>query len=148
MESTDMKPSTIMLIAGGAVLLISTLLDWVSVDGGEFFGDFGANAWDTDFFGLLGIVCALIGLAVAGAVAATQFGNVSMPDRLLGFTHDQVHLVLSGFALIITLGFIFRGDVGIGLLLAVIASGVMVAASIMDTRAGDAGAAAAPPTQF
>ena len=118
-----------------------------AVDGGEFFGDFGANAWDTDFFGLLGIFCAIIGLIIAGGVAAQQFGNVSMPDEIFGFSHDQIHLVLGEIALIITLGLIFRGDVGIGLILALIASAVIVAGAIMDLRAGDGGGVS-PPQQF
>ena len=99
MDNSDIKPSTIMLIAGGAVLLISTFLDWYSLDvdtgGFDFGGSFDANAWDTDFFGLLGIFCAIIGLVIAGGVAAQQFGNVSMPDEIFGFSHDQIHLVLS-----------------------------------------------------
>lgn len=146
MENSDIKPSTILLIAGGAVLFISTFLDWFSVDGGEFIGDFGANAWDTDFFGLLGIFCAIIGLVIAGGIAAQQFGNVSMPDQILGFNHDQIHFILSGEALLITLGLFFRGDTGIGLILALLASIAMLVGAIMDMRAGASGGEA--PTQF
>jgi hypothetical protein len=140
MDNSDIKPSTIMLIGGGAVLLLGTFLDWVSV------GSFGANAWDTDFFGLLGIVAALIGLVIGGGVAARQFGNMSMPTPPLGFTHAQLHIVLSVFAVIITIGFVIRGDVGIGLWLSTLAAIAMVVGSIMEAKesVGDA----APPTQF
>lgn len=149
MEDNDIKPSTIMLMAGGGVLLISTFLDWVSVSVPGLFGggdSIGANAWESDLFGLLGIFCALIGLVIAGAVAGRQFGNLSLPDDILGFSHEQIHLVLGAMALIITLGFAFRGDVGIGLWLAVIASIVMVAGAVMDIR--DDTSDATPPTQF
>ncbi|GJM38391.1 MAG: hypothetical protein DHS20C19_17580 [Acidimicrobiales bacterium] len=147
MENNDIKPSTIMLIAGGAVLFISTFLDWISIDGGEFFGDFGANAWETDAFGLLGIICAVIGLIIGGGVAATQFGNVSMPDKILGFNHDQLHLILGAEALLITFGLFFRGDLGIGLILGLLASIAIVVGAFMDLRAADGGGDAAP-TQF
>ena len=88
MENSDIKPSTIMLIVGGAVLAISTFLDWVSIEVDTGFGSvsFSENAWNTDGFGLLGIFCAVIGLVIAGGVGASQFGNVSMPDRILGFS--------------------------------------------------------------
>lgn len=141
----NVKPSTIMLIAGGAVLFISTFLDWFSVGEGGF--SFGANAWEVDAFGLLGIMCAAIGILIGGGVAASNFGNISMPDRMLGFNHDQVHFILSTFAFLITVGFLFRGDVGIGLILGLLASGVMVAGSFMDMQA-ESGGAEAPPTQF
>lgn len=138
---SNMKPSTIMLIGGGVVLFISTFLDWVSVS------RFGANAWDTDLFGLLGIFCAVIGIVIGGGIAASEFGNVSMPDKMIGFGHDQIHLILSTFALLITFGFIVRGDVGIGLILGLLASGVMVAGSFMDMQASG-GNGDTPPTQF
>jgi hypothetical protein len=133
-----------MLMGGGVVLLISTFLDWFSVSGGGF--SVGASAWETDAFGLLGIYCALIGLVIGGGMAASTFGNVSLPDQVLGFNHDQIHLILSGFALLITIGFLVRGDAGIGLWLGLLASAVMLAGSIMDIK-GDS-APAAPPAQF
>ncbi len=146
MDNSDIKPSTIMLIAGGAVLLLSTFLDWFSIDGGEFFSDFSANGWDTDAFGLLGIICAAIGVMIGGGVAAQQFGGMTMPDKILGFDHDQLHLSLGSSALLITLGLVFRGDAGIGLFLAIISAGVICAAAVMDMKADDSGAAT--PTQF
>jgi hypothetical protein len=141
----NLKPSTIMLMAGGAVLFISTFLDWASFGSGSF--SVGINAWEVDGFGLLGIMCAAIGIIIGGGVAASNFGNVSMPDQMLGFNHDQVHFILSSFALLITVGFLFRGDVGIGLILGLLASGVMVVGSFMDMQA-ETGGAEAPPTQF
>ncbi|NIR41760.1 MAG: hypothetical protein GWN79_27640 [Actinobacteria bacterium] len=140
----NVKPSSWMLMGGGLVLLISTFLDWVSVSAGGF--DFGENAWDTDFFGLLGIICALIGLLVGGGVAAQTFGKVNMPDRVLGFTHDQIHLILGCEAFVITFGLVFRGDVGIGLWLGLVSAVVITAGAYMDLKA-DAPESAAP-TQF
>jgi len=144
MDNSDIKPSTSMLIAGGAVLFLSTLLDWAS---GNDFGFDGASGWDTDFFGLHGILVAVIGLAIGGGVALNQFGNVSMPDKILGFDHDQLHLALGLAAFCITFGYQFAsGDKGIGILLGWLASAVIMAGAIMDLQGskGDA----TPPTQF
>jgi hypothetical protein len=140
METKDIKPSTIMLIAGGAVMLLSTFLDWVSE------GPFGANAWDTDFFGLHGIFVAIIGLSIGGGVAAKQFGNVSMPDKILGFDHDQLHLALGLSAFLIAFGVQFREGAAIGVLLAWVSAAVIIAAAIMDMKAS--GADTATPTEF
>lgn len=144
MDNSDLKPSTMMLIGGGVVLLLGTFLDWVSFGSGDF--SVGANAWDTDFFGLHGIIAAVIGLVVGGGVAARQFGNVDMPSPPLGFTHAQLHIVLSLIAVVITVGFVVRGDVGIGLWLGTIAAIVMLVGSIMESNEGAADAS--PPTQF
>lgn len=144
MDNSDLKPSTIMLIAGGAVMLLSTFLDWVSFGSGDF--EIGANAWETDGFGLQGIFVAIIGLAVGGGVAARQFGNVSMPDKILGFDHDQLHLVLGLAAFLIAFGLQFRDGAAIGVLLAWVSAAVIVAAAIMDMREGAADGT--PPTQF
>ena len=56
----NLKTTQIMAMIGGAVLLLSTFLDWFSV------GNFGENGWDTSLWGLQGIFVALIGLAIGG----------------------------------------------------------------------------------
>lgn len=144
MDNSDLKPSTIMLIAGGAVMLLSSFLDWWSVGSGDFGAS--ANAWDTDLFGLQGIFVAIIGLAIGGGVAAQQFGNVSMPEKILGFDHDQLHLALGLSAFLIAFGLQFREGSAIGLLLAWVSAAVIMAAAIMDMKADSADAT--PPTQF
>ena len=140
--SDGIKPSTIMLIAGGAVMLFSTFLDWRSK-----FGS-GINGWEIDAFGLLGIFVALIGLLIAGAVAVSTFtNNVNLPDELLGFTLMQLYASLGATAFLITLGTVFVGDTAIGLWLGVLSSGVVVAGAIMEMQSEPTGGGAAP-TQF
>ncbi|MEZ5168639.1 MAG: hypothetical protein R2695_19970 [Acidimicrobiales bacterium] len=139
----DIKPSSIMLMAGGAVLFLSTLLKWAASS--EFFD--GYNGWKTSTFGLHGIFVALIGLAIGGGVALTQFTETKLPERILSFNHDQIHFALGLAAFLITFGYQFNDfDKGIGILLAWIASAVIIAGAVMDMRA-DA-EPAAPPTQF
>jgi len=145
MDTNDIKPSTIMLIAGGAVLVLSTFLDWLSFGSGSF--SVGVSGWNTETSGILGILVALIGLAIAVGVGLRQFSTVSIPDQVLGFDSNQLHLALGFAAFLVTFGLQFRSGAGIGVLLGWIASAVIVAAAIMDTRTGDS-SAAAPPTQF
>lgn len=136
----NVKPSTIMLIAGGVVLFIATLLDWQSS------GSVGFNGWETDFYGLHGIIVALIAADVAVTAALRQFTDVNLPDQILGFSVNQLNLVLGFAAFLITFGNIVLESVAIGIHLGWIASAVIVAAAIMDMREGDTADAA--PTQF
>ena len=129
------KPSTIMMIGGGVLLVISSFLDW----GGPFSG------WEFDFFGLHGILVAAIGAAVALGVALTTFGNVSLPDSVLGFSRNQVYLILSFAAFLIMFGLQFRSNTEVGILLGWIAAAVMTAGAYMEEQASGSGA---PPTQF
>ena len=134
----NLKPTQIMLMVGGLVLLISTFLAW------RDFGPVSWNGWETDTFGLQGIFIALIGLAIGGGVAAQTFANVTLPDNILGLGHDQLHLSLGVTAFVVTFGQQFASDAGIGILLGWIASAVIIAAAIMDMKAEPA----SPPTQF
>lgn len=134
----NLKTTQIMAMIGGAVLLLSTFLDWVSV------GDFGENGWDTSLWGLQGIFVALIGLAIGGGVAAQAFGGVTLPDRIMGLDHDGLHLLLGFAAFLITFGRQFGDNPGIGILLGWISAAVIIASAVMDMRAEPS----APPTQF
>ncbi|MEM1335388.1 MAG: hypothetical protein AAGG08_18225 [Actinomycetota bacterium] len=134
----DLKTTQIMLIAGGAVLFLSSFLAWRSE------GDLSVNGWQTGSFGLQGIFIALIGLAVGGGVAAQAFGNVSVPERILTLSHDQIHLALGFAAFVVNFGQQFADSAGAGALLGWISSAVIIAAAVMDLRE----APTAPPTQF
>lgn len=133
------KPSTIMLIGGGALLFVSTLLDWFSS------GAFGYNGWETRAYGLQGIFVAAIGVIVALGVALTTFGNVSLPDALVGFTRNQLYLILSFAAFLIMFGLQFATGTDIGVLLGWIAAAVMTAGAFMEEQSAGSGAS---PTQF
>jgi len=144
----DIKPSTIMLIAGGAVLFISTFLAWFSIGSGSFGAS--SSGWSTESYGLTGIFVAVIGLAIAIAAALTAFTEVEIPSDILGFTREQVYCMLGLAAFLITFGLQFGSATGIGILLGWIASAVVVAGAYIEMQAsGAAGAApAAPPSQF
>lgn len=133
------KPSSIMLIGGGVLLFIATLLDWFGS------GSFGYNGWETKAYGLQGIFVAAIGVIVAVGVALSTFGNVSLPDSVLSFSRNQVYLILSFAAFLIMFGLQFATNTDIGILLGWIAAAVMIAGAFMEEQATGSGA---PPTQF
>jgi len=126
----NVKPSAMLMLGGGVVLFFSTFLDWVSARG------FGASGIDTDVAGLQGIFVLLIGLTVAGITAATTFGDVKLPDEILGFTMDQMLTKLAFAAFLITFGLVFRSNAGIGLWLGVIASIVILVGGFLKQKEG------------
>lgn len=134
----NLKPTQMMLIGGGAVLFLSTLLAWRSREGFDSIG-----GWSVSRFGFLGVFIGLIGLAIAIGVASQAFGTVSLPDRILSLDHDQLHLLLGVTAFVVTFGQQFADDFGIGIVLGWLASGTIVAAAVMDIRARPG-----TPTQF
>lgn len=134
------KPATLMLIGGGAVMFIATLLDW------RERGGFSVSGWDTDAWGLMGVFVAIIGIVIAVGVAVTTFADVSLPDDILGFSRTQLYVSLAEAAFLINFGQQFASDWGIGILLGWLAAGVAVAGGIIELRSDSGGSA--PPTQF
>ena len=126
------------------MLFISSFLPWVKV------GSFSESGLSTDFApGLLGIWCLLIGGAIAVLVALSTFGNVNLPDRVLGFSWNQIFLMLGFAAFLITFGEQFRENAGIGILLGWIASAVIVAGAFMELQGeSKSSGGGMPPTTF
>ena len=123
----NLKPSAMCLLGGGALLFIASFLKWAN----SFVS---VNGLDTDFNGMLGIFTLLIGLAVAGITAATTFGEVKLPEQVLGFTIDQIVMKLGFAAFLITFGLQFRSSAAFGITLAWIASAAIVAGSVLKQR--------------
>jgi len=102
--STQPKPSEIVIMASGAVAFIFSFFDWF----GE--GVFSINGWDSDLTFPLGSYIAIFGLVMAVQIALTRFANVDMPDRVLGFTWPQIHLVLAVFAGLLAIGWLIISE--------------------------------------
>jgi hypothetical protein len=131
-----------MLIAGGVVLFISSLLKWYS------FHSLGENGISTDGGpGLLGLWCLIIGGGTAILVALQTFANVNLPARVLGFSWNQLFLMFGLAAFLITFGRQFADYVGIGVTLGWISSAVMVVGAFMELQL-EARSAGVPPTSF
>jgi hypothetical protein len=137
------SPSRIMLIAGGAVLLIASFLKWR-----DFFGGSSEGGLSTDITGLQGIFCLLIGGAIAVLVALQTFGNVSLPARVLGFTWNQLYLMFGLAAFLMTFAMQFSEQAAFGITLAWIASAVIVAGAFMELQGEGKSASSTPPKPF
>jgi len=122
-----------MLIGGGVLLFIASLLDWV-----EFFDK-------TDLFGFQWLFTLIIGGGVAVLVVLSTFANVSLPDKLLGLSMNQIYLMLSFAAFLMMFGLQFGKGSEIGVLLGWIGAAVMTAGAVMEEQSSSSGAA---PTQF
>lgn len=145
----NLKPQQIVLLASGAVLFLFSFLAFYS-GGGE-----SRNAWSGDI-GLspLSIFPSLLGLAVAGLVAAVAFGNVSLPDRVLTFTWPQVFFTAGFASFFIHFGFLIVGapggaSLGIGFYFMLLASIGILVGAVMEITQGDStnGSAAGGPAQ-
>lgn len=88
----NLKPSQIIVLVSGAVLLVASFLD-VYKDGDNAWGDFGVYTWP-----------AILGVIVAGGLAAVVFGNVNLPERILTFSVRQLFVVLAFGAALIQVG--------------------------------------------
>ncbi|MGH9211006.1 MAG: hypothetical protein ACRD2C_10030 [Acidimicrobiales bacterium] len=149
--NTQPKPSEIIIMVSGLVALISAFLAWYSFDTG--FGSADSNAFDDGLFPLATYI-PLIGLIMGVQVALARFANVSFPDRVIGFTWTQIHLVLSIFAGLLAIGYLLLesggADKGIGFWLGFLASAGLIVGSVMLHLEGERATAApsAPPQPF
>jgi hypothetical protein len=124
----------IVILASGAVAFIASFLPWVSVD--NAFVDISANAWDGDLLWPTFWWVGIFGLVMAVQIALTAFGSVNLPDRVLGFTWPQIHLVLSIFTVLLTVSFLIGGDnTAFGFWLSLLASvGLVVGAYMLQSE--------------
>ena len=126
-------PANGLILGGGVVMLIGSLLDFYE------FGPLHANAWSgASGFGVFGIatVIVLCGVVMAAQVALTTFkSGIRLPDEVLGLTWDQVHLALGFQAAIMMFAFLlrakFRYSFGIGFWLMLLAAAALLAGAIM-----------------
>jgi hypothetical protein len=112
----QLTPSGIViLVAAGVMLLASFLAFWeIDLPG---LPEISYSAWSTDLFFPVTIIPVVCGLVMAAHVALTGFANVMVPVRILGFTWNQLHLVLGLHAALMMLAFLVQDtpvDKGIG----------------------------------
>jgi hypothetical protein len=87
-----LAPANIVILAAGAVMLIATFMPFYKVPLADQTVTF--NAWDRGLF-LIATLPALLGAVMALQIGLEAFGNITMPNRMLGLTWDQFHTVLA-----------------------------------------------------
>lgn len=139
----NMKPSQLMILGGGVLLLIGSFLDWFSV------GPFDANAYDTDFFGLQGILILILSVELIGVAAVKAFApQVNLPERLLGYSLAQLTTVAAVAAFLTTFGQWFRDNSAFGVFLAGIGAAVALAGAVWEQQNPAAASGGGQPTTF
>ncbi len=131
MDNKQPTTGEIVIMAGGAVMLIASFFNFV----------FKKNAWGSHLFPIATLIV-LYGVIMGAQIALTKFANVTLPDHIAGFTWEQLHLALSVFALLMSLGWLISGapDKGIGLWLTLLASIALVVGAVMLQRERNTGA--------
>ncbi len=142
MDKLKLSTANIVILVAGVVMLIASFLAFNKVslpsfnEGGiHIGGSHSYSVWSTHFF-LIATIPALIGIVMAAHVALTAFApQVKLPEKVLGLTWTQIHLVLGFQATIMMLAFLIQStsplDKGIGLFLMLIAAIALLVGAVL-----------------
>jgi len=158
-----LSTSDIITLAAGAVMLIGGFLAyWKFAGAGSVSIDsngvphFSTSEVSKNVFGDLAFPIAtfvwIFGILAGVHIALTKFANVNLPEQILDFTWNQIHLVLGVFCVLVQVFWIITSDTpdkGIGFWLMTLAAIALVVGAVLrlqETPAGNTGSA--PPTAF
>jgi len=124
-------PAEITIMAAGAVMLVFSFLN--------FAGD--TSAWGSHLFPIATLL-PLYGLVMGLQIALTKFAGVKLPESVLGFTWEQVHLALGLMAGLMALGWLLTdyGDKQIGMWFEILGGIALVVGAVMLQRERNTGA--------
>jgi hypothetical protein len=136
MGRLKISTASLVILVAGAVMLIASFLTFDKVTFGSFNKSF--NAWSSGNF-LIATIPALLGVVMAAHVALETYApQVSMPDRVLGFTWTQVHVILAVQSTIMMLAFLIQVvsplERGIGLFLMLLSAIGLLVGALMRMR--------------
>jgi len=94
-EASKPTPGEITVMAGGAVALIASFLDFIGGNG------YGSSSWSSNSLFPLGWLIALFSVLVAVQVALARFANMKTEPRIAELTWLQVDLLFAFFALVL-----------------------------------------------
>jgi hypothetical protein len=152
MDKLKISTANLVILIAGAVMLIASFLTFnklslpsINAGGLKIGGTQSYSAWSSHFF-LIATIPALLGAVMAAQVALKAFApGVPLPERVLGLTWNQIHLVLALQATIMMLAFLIQDtgalDKGIGLFLMVLAAIALLVGAVLrmqESRSGSA----------
>lgn len=125
------NPGPLLLLGGGVVIALGTILDWGP----------STSGLNVDFNGLFGIIALLIGigLAVVGGIKAFS-PSTALPDDIVGFSMDQVAFVEGLTVFIGAFSMAFEDGVKFGAHLTWIGAAVAIAGSVLSMRSSGSSA--------
>ena len=169
MNGKKLSPAAIVIMAAGVVALIASFLAFYKYSyGGSAIsaaerqaaknlgiplpgGTDSYSAWShqAPLLFPVSVLPALFGIVMALQIALTSFANVKLPEKVLGFTWKQIHLVLGAQAALMMLLYVIvdkRGaSYGAGFWLMFLASIGLVVGAVMLTREAAPATGTAPP---
>jgi hypothetical protein len=127
----QITPGEWVIMGAGVVMLIASFLDFA-----------GSNSvWSTGSFPIV-TLGAIYGIVMGAQIAIVKFAGASLPQRVAGFTWEQIHLALAVFALLMSLGWLISGlsHKGAGFWLLLVGSIALVVGAVMLQRERHTGA--------
>jgi hypothetical protein len=137
-QNSKLSPGNLTILIAGVVGLLGSFLAFYkfNIPG---FGSHSFSAWSSDAY-LLGnaTLPAIFGVIMAAQVALTSFASVNLPSRVLGFTWNQIHILLGFQATVMMICWLIvakRGlSFGIGFFLMLVASIALLVGAVMRSR--------------
>jgi hypothetical protein len=132
---TQPTTSELIIMIAGAVMLVASFLKFAQIDVKS------ANAWGQYLFPIATLL-PLYGVIMAAQIALTKFASVKLPEDLVGFTWEQVHLVLGLLAGFMAIGWLIS-DIhgkGIGFWLEILGGIALAVGGVMMQRERQTGA--------
>jgi hypothetical protein len=113
-DSKNPTPGEIVIMAGGLVALIGSFLDFYELEVGTFSE--GQSAWSSGLFPTATLMV-IFSVVAAVLVAVVKFGNVRLSSSVLGFTWEQIYLVLGFFAALYAIAYLLvsKGSLSFGI---------------------------------
>jgi hypothetical protein len=124
-------PAELTILIAGAVMLVGSFFDFAG----------SANAWGTYLFPIATLL-PLYGVLMAVQIGLTKFANMSMPDQILGFSWEQLHLAIGLLAGFMAIGWLITdiASKGIGYWLEVLGGIAIAAGAVVLQRERNTGA--------
>ena len=141
MNKAKLSPANIVILAAGALMLIGSFLAFykfsITLPGASYSDS--VSGWSSGLFGIVTTIV-ICGVIMAGQIALSTFGSASIPDKVLGFSWDQIHLALGFQAALMMIAFLITSredlSLGVGFWLMLIAGiGLLVGAIMRVTGA-------------
>jgi hypothetical protein len=142
MDKLKLSTANLVILVAGLVMLIASFLAFnkysrgsVTIGNVHIGGTISYSAWSSHYF-LIATIPALIGIVMAAQVAVAGFApEVKLPDRVLGLSWTQIHLVLGFQATIMMLAFLIQDtgilDKGVGLFLMLLAAIALLVGAVL-----------------
>lgn len=123
-------PAEWAILGGGAAALIGSFLEFA----------LERSAWGRVWFPIVTLIPVYC-VVMAVHVAITRFASANLPDRVAGFSWEQLHLVLGFFATLMALFWLVAGeDLGPGIWLMLLGAAAALVGAVMNQRERATGA--------